>query len=216
VSCSLCQTRKEKRFCLAVHSRICPQCCGEQREVSLDCPSECVYLQQAREHERPRPMNELNREDLFPSVEIEESFLYQHENLLMGVTFALAKSARANRDLHDTDLIAALTALGKTYQILAQSGLHYETATPNPDQQAVVEEIKKMLGEFRQVEQEHRGHSSLKDSDVLKGLVFLTRMALGRTSGRPKSKAFVDFLFQQFPEKAPVAAEETGSRIIIP
>jgi len=52
MSCALCEKRKEKRFCPALHDRICPQCCGEQREVTLDCPSDCVYLQQAREHEK--------------------------------------------------------------------------------------------------------------------------------------------------------------------
>jgi len=39
-----------------VHGRIRPQSCGEQREVTLDCPSDCIYLQQAREHEKPRPV----------------------------------------------------------------------------------------------------------------------------------------------------------------
>ena len=52
MTCAICETRKEKRFCPAVHGRICPQCCGEQREVTLDCPSDCPYLQQAREHEK--------------------------------------------------------------------------------------------------------------------------------------------------------------------
>ena len=216
VSCALCETRKEKRYCLAIHGRICPQCCGEQREVRLDCPSECVYLQQARQHERPRPMDELDREALFPSVNIEETFLYQHENLLLGLSFALAKSARADRSLTDPDLIAALTALGKTYQTLAQSGLLYEASAPNPAQQAIVEEMKKMLAEFRQVEQQHPGHTPLRDSEILKGAVFLTRMAYGRTSGRPKSRAFVDFLFGQFPEKAPGATDPSENRIIVP
>ena len=215
MSCSLCATRKEKRFCPALHGRICPQCCGEQREVNLDCPSDCVYLRQAREHEKPRSMSELDREALFPSVNIEESFLYQQENLLLGLSFALAKSARADRGLMDPDLIAALAAMGETYQTLVQSGLHYEASAPNLIQQAVMAEIRKTLEEFLQVEQQHRGQSSLRDSDVLKGIVFLVRMALGRTSGRPKSRAFVDFLFQQFPEKN-AAADEAGSQLIIP
>ena len=38
MSCAICEKRKEKRFCPAIHGRICPQCCGEQREVTLDCP----------------------------------------------------------------------------------------------------------------------------------------------------------------------------------
>src|ERR1700739_4097189 len=53
LSWPICEIRKEKRFCPAVHGRICAQWCGEQREVTLDCPSDCVYLQQAREHEKP-------------------------------------------------------------------------------------------------------------------------------------------------------------------
>jgi hypothetical protein len=62
------------------------------------------------------------------------------------------------------------------------------------------------------------GYSNLRDSDVLKALVFLVRLAHGRTSGRPKSRAFIDFLFAQFPEKesAVVTPQEAGSRIIVP
>ena len=74
------------------------------------------------------------------------------------------------------------------------------------------------MKEYREAEQKHTGHASLRDSDVLKALVFLMRLAHGRTSGRPKSRAFVEFLFAQFPEKesAGVAPHEAGSRIILP
>src|SRR5437762_7846579 len=61
--CVICQKRREKRFCPAIHDRICPQCCGEQREVTLDCPTDCVYLQQAREHEKPRSVDDLRSEE---------------------------------------------------------------------------------------------------------------------------------------------------------
>jgi hypothetical protein len=58
----------------------------------------------------------------------------------------------------------------------------------------------------------------LRDPEVLKAVVFLLRLGLRRTSGRPKSRAFVDFLFAQFPEKhsAITAPEDGGSRIIVP
>ena len=218
--CSLCETRKEKRFCPAVHDRICPQCCGEQREVTLDCPSDCVYLQQAREHEKPgsshaREMTEQDRESLFPNVNIEEAFLYQQENLLLGISFALAKSARADRNLRDGDLIGALASLGKTYETLVQSGLHYDAGAPNPPQQAIIDEIKAMLREYREVEQKNRGFSALRDADILKGIAFIARMAHGRTNGRPKSRAYIEFLFQQFQEKVG-GKEEQANRIIVP
>lgn len=218
MSCAICEKRKEKRFCPAVHGRICPQCCGEQREVTLDCPSDCVYLRQAREHEKPRPLQDLDQAALFPQVEIGEQFLYQQEHLLLGLSFALAKSARADRSLKDSDLIAALTTTAKTYETLANSGLHYEIPSAHVGQQAVVTELQKMVQEYREAEQKHTGHTRVRDSEVLRALVFLVRMAHGRTSGRPKAKAFVDFLFAQFPENpsAIAAAEDVGSRIIVP
>jgi len=220
LSCALCEERKEKRFCPAVHGKICPQCCGEQREVTLDCPSECPYLQQAREHakahnERP---TEQDREALFPEVEIPEQFLYEREELILGLSFALAKTARADRPLADRDLIATLSSLAKSYQTLVNSSLIYEPPTANLAHQGIAREIETMVREFREAEQQQIGHTRLRDSDVLKALVFLLRMGLGRTSGRPKSRAFVDFLFAQFPEKHSAIAgpDDAGSRIVIP
>src|SRR5258707_890583 len=84
LSCAICEIRKEKRFCPAVHGRICPQCCGEQREVTLDCPSDCPYLQQAREHEKPRSGGEIDPSALFLQVEVPDQYLYEREHLSIG------------------------------------------------------------------------------------------------------------------------------------
>ncbi len=216
MSCAICEKRKEKRFCPAVHGRICPQCCGEQREVTLDCPSDCIYLQQAREHEKPRALEDLDHGALFPNVEIPDQFLYEHEHLIVGLTFALAKSARADRSISDADLIAALTSVAKAQETLVNSGLHYETRTPSISQQAISAELQKMTTEYREAEQKHLGYTRLRDSDVLRALVFLVRMGHARTSGRPKSRAYLDFVLSQFPEKAIAAPEEVGSRLIVP
>jgi len=252
LSCALCEERREKRFCPAVHGKICPQCCGEQREVTLDCPSECPYLlqarqqsrQQAREHatahshnhnERPDPLDRQAwfRDLEIPDVEITEQFLYEREELILGLSFALVKSARAERSLAglsladlsladrplmDRDLIAALSSLAKSYQTLVNSSLIYEPQTSNLAHQNIAREVESMVREFREAEKQHIGHTRLRDSDVLKALVFLLRMGLARTSGRPKSRAFVDFLFAQFPEKQSALAgpEDAGSRIVIP
>jgi hypothetical protein len=218
LSCVICQTRKEKRFCPAVHGRICPQCCGEQREVTLECPLDCPYLIQAREHEKPRSADQIDLAALFLQIEVSDQFMYQHEHLLMGLTYALAKAARGDRSLHDQDLIAALTMLAKSYERRVNSGLHYEQPLTSNSQRRAANEVETMVREYREAEQKHMGYSSLRDSEVLNGLVFLVRLAHGRTSGRPKSRAFVEFLFAQFPEKeSPVLApQEAGSRIILP
>jgi hypothetical protein len=218
LSCAICEVRKEKRFCPALHGRICPQCCGEQREVTLDCPSDCPYLRQAREHEKPRSRDHIDPEALFLKVEVPDQFLYEREHLLMGLTFALAKAVRADRILNDGDLLAALSALTISYQRLVNSGLHYEQAIPSAPQQRVAAEVESMLQEYREAEQKHMGYSTVRDSDVLKALVFLVRLGYGRTSGRPKARAFAEFLVAQFPEKesSVITPPEAGSRIIVP
>ena len=218
MSCAVCETRKEKRFCPAVHGRICPQCCGEQREVTLDCPSDCPYLLQAREHEKPRPLEALDQAKLFPAVELADQFLYDHEHLIVGLSFALAKAIRKDRAINDADLLAALSSLAGSYETLVNSGLHYRTALTSLSQQAVASEIQAMVKQYRETEEKHLGYARLRDSDVLRALVFLLRMGYAHTSGRPKSRAYVDFVLSQFPEKPSLIAtpEEAGSRIIVP
>ena len=95
--------------------------------------------------------------------------------------------------------------------------LHYEVAGTHIVHQAIAAELQTMVKEYREAEQKHIGYVQLRDSEVLRALVFLVRMAHGRTSGRPRSRAFADFLLTQFPEKTPeLVAQETGSRIITP
>lgn len=201
-----------------MHGRICPQCCGENREVTLDCPLDCHYLRQAREHEKPRSADEIDPASLFLQVEVPEAFIYEKEHLLMGLSYALAKSCRADRGLQDRDLIGALSVLATSYERRINSGLHYEPPLTSEPQRRAVGEVETMVKEYREAEQKHVGHSSLRDSDVLKALVFLLRLTNGRTTGRPKSRSFVEFLFEQFPEREPavVAPQEAGSRIILP
>ncbi len=200
MACPICEIRKEKRFCPAIHGRICPQCCGEQREVTLDCPGECPYLQQAREHEKPRPAGQFDTASLFLQVEVSEQFTYEREHLLMGLSYALLKAVQADRTLNDRDLIAALSAMCTSYERLANSGLHYEQPLTSGAQHAVAVELEQMMKQYREAEQKQLGYSTLKNLDVLKALVFLLRLAHGRTSRRPKSRAFIDFLSGQFPE----------------
>jgi len=220
LSCAICEVRKEKRFCPALHGKICPQCCGEQREITLDCPIECPYLQQSREHS-PGHLHSsppVDRAALFPEIEIAEQFLYEREELILGLSFALAKSARADRSLMDRDVIAALSSLAKSCQTLVNYSLIYEERTANVAHHAIAREVETMVREFRAAEQQHMSQTRLRDSDVLKALVFILRMGMGRTSGRPKSRAFVHFLCAQFPGKqSPLAGpEESASRIVIP
>ena len=168
-------------------------------------------------HEKPRSIEELDQNALFPKIEISEQFLYQQEHLILGLSYALAKGAQAGREVRDRDVISVLSAMASSYETLTVSGLHYESPMPNVAHQAIAAELQTMVKEYRDAEQKHASYSRLRDSDVLRALVFLLRMAMSRTSGRPKSRAFMDFLFQQFPERqSTIATADEGNRIIVP
>jgi len=219
VSCQLCHNRKEKRFCPAIHGRICPQCCGEQREVSLDCPEDCPYLQQARAREKTRTPEQLAGEELFTKVEIGQSFYYEREPLLGGLLYELTRLSGLHRDWNDRDVGGALTALARNYERLTGSGIIYNESGTNPIHQTIAQELEKRIDEYRQLEQQKLGYSSLKNSDVLKALVFLVRTALVRTTGRPRSRAFLSYLAEQFPavrEKTGLVGGGSASGLIVP
>jgi hypothetical protein len=217
LSCAICHVRKEKRFCPALHDRICPICCGREREVSLDCPSECIYLQQARQHEKPRPIEELAQEELFRQVNVSQQFYYDHEPLIAGLLFAAARVAFADRAVRDRDIIHGLTALAKAYETRVNSGLVYQEQTANLVHQALSAEIEKMIHEYREVEARNLGFHQLKDSDVLRALVFIIRMAHSRTNGRPRSRAFIESLLAQFPNAGnDISAPAQAGGLIIP
>ena len=216
MSCAICHVRKEKRFCLALHDRICPQCCGEQREVTIECPSECPYLQQAREHEKPQELDDQGREELFPQIEIREDFLRRNEPLVAGLLQTLLRLAHGDRNLKDREITGALSTMARSYQTLVQSGLVYQPASPNPAQAAIIDVLQKSFEEFRRIEQQHVGYRALRDSDVLRALVFMVRLGHIHTSGRPLSRGFIDYLHAQFPEpNASGEPAQPGSRIIM-
>ena len=89
---------------------------------------------------------------------------------------------------------------------------------PNPAQQTIIDTLRQLMQEFREVEQKHLGHTTLRDSEILKTLVFIVRLANLHTSGRPRSRGFIDFLNARFAEMSdsPDAAAEPASRIILP
>lgn len=218
MSCEICHNRKEKRFCPAIHGRICPQCCGEQREATLDCPEDCTYLQQARAREKTRTPEQLAGEELFPKVEIGQRFYYEREPLIGGLLYELTRLGGLHRDWNDRDLSGALTALARRYERLAGSGIIYDESATNPIHQAVAAELQNRIDQYRQLEAQKLGHSSLKDSDILKALVFLVRTAQVRTSGRPRSRAFMSYLAKQFPAavQKPGLVNGNASSLIVP
>ena len=214
MSCAICEKRPPKRFCPAKGEKICAICCGEGREVTIDCPIDCSYLIAAHryeaEHRKPTPREEFP----YPNVQFPVDFVYQHWPFVSGLSGTILRFQMEAKDLHDAAIIDALRALAETYRTLG-TGIYYERPPDSPGARTLYGHLAAFLQEFKKEESGRAGFSTLKDSEIFQLLVFLLRVGRQETNGRPLSRSFLGFLREKFPLPAAAAEQET-SRIIIP
>lgn len=212
-TCPICERRPAKRFCPAKGESICPACCGAEREVTIDCPSDCPHLLAGRryeaEHRKPIPPGEVP----YPDVQFPVDLIHERRALLSGLSYSALLFAAENPPLNDADALAALNALAETYRTLG-TGIYYERPPEAPLAQALYGHLGSFLQEFKKQDAERTGFSSLKDSEVFHVLVFLLRVGRHETNGRPRTRAFLDFLRGQFPKAD--ATQPESPRIVMP
>src|SRR5207302_1872824 len=108
MTCPICHKRKAKRFCPARGDSICSVCCGTEREVTIDCPSDCPHLIASRRYDYER--KEIDWEKMpFRDTKIEPSFLDDHEKAEAQHT-----GLGAMRDADVRDALIFLAQLGFT------------------------------------------------------------------------------------------------------
>jgi hypothetical protein len=210
VFCPICEKRKAERFCPAKAERICAVCCGTEREVSIDCPSDCGYLAAAHRYEDRHPRS-LPADTPLLSVRLTADIVHTHQQLLSAIAFTVARFCSAEATAADPDVLAAIEALAESYRTLS-SGIVYEKPPVIPVQKQLYNALSTFLTEMKQQGQSPVG--TFKDSEVFHLLVFLFRMGLMRSTGRPRSRRFIEFLRGQFPGAQELKKEE--SRIIVP
>jgi hypothetical protein len=213
VICPLCETRKAKRYCPAKGEMICAVCCGEKREVSIDCPSDCAHLITARRWEREHRKPIAPDSVPYPDLAIPAHLIHDRRPVISRLGLTILQAANENRELKDTDAIDAISALADTFRTLG-TGLYYEKPPEGPAARALYGQLAAFLAELKKEETQQTGFGGLKDSEAYQLLVFLLRVAKYETNGRPLSRAFLDFLRAQFP-RSPEAQPEP-SRIIVP
>ena len=186
-------------------------CCGTEREVSIDCPVDCGYLVAAHRYE------EQHQRTLPPGtplldVRLTSDIIHKHQQLLSALAFTIARFCAEHREANDVDVLAAMESLAEAYKTLA-AGIVYEQLPALPVQRELYEALSKFFVESEQQQaQASFGHA--KDSEIYQLLVFLYRMGLMHTNGRPRSRRFIEYLRSQFPGAQELKREE--SRIIMP
>jgi hypothetical protein len=156
-----------------------------------------MYLQEARKRER---LPEVDPRTLPNSdIKVDEAFLDRNEPLLVLLAASLARSAMNSDGIVDRDVRESLEGLVRTYRTL-QSGLYYDSRPGNPFAARIYSDAQEAIDAIRQRLADEGG---LRDSDVLGILAFLERLGIQHDNGRPKGRAFIDFLRQFFPPEHP-------------
>jgi hypothetical protein len=211
MSCAICETRKPRRFCPGVHGEICAPCCGAGREVSVSCPFDCEYLQEARRHER---VPELSEQDI-PNrdIEVTDTFLEKNDALVALAGRLLLEAALDVPGAVDADLREAFETLTRTYRTL-NSGIYYESRPNNPLAAAIHQGFQARMAQARQELAQQTGVRTIRDNDLLGALVFLQRVAVHHDNGRSRGRSFLHFLHDRFP--AQTVPPAGGPSLIVP
>jgi len=196
LACPICEKRPPKRFCPAKSETICSVCCGTEREVTIDCPSDCSYLVASRNYDLERREVDMSKVP-FADTKIPPSFVAGHQEMLLALSYALCSAARENRLVVDTDILAALQSLAETYRTLS-NGIVYENPPDFRVQRELYDALKLAIEEFQKRAAQQTGMTSVRESEVRDALIFLTQLGTTRANGRPKGRAYLDFMRSQF------------------
>jgi len=192
---------------------ICTVCCGTEREQSVNCPLRCEYLQQAHQFEtHAEPENVPNLD-----IDITESFIEEHEFLIVLLSAPIAKLVEQEPAITDHDMREALAALVNSARSL-QSGIVYDQVPTNPYAAMVCDAMRSELESLRRRAAEADEEATITDKQVLGVYAFLQRLEYSWNNGRRKSKAFLDLVTAPFRGAAAdpqIALEPEEPRIIL-
>jgi len=209
MKCVICEVRKPRRFCPGVQGEICTLCCGTERENTISCPLDCIYLREARTREKPAELDPATIP--FSDIRVPPRLLDERPEIGMMAMASLAVAVASTSGAIDYDVREALDALIRTSKTL-QSGLVYDTRPVNPVAAAIYDRLQEGIEKGRK-DIAARSGTSVRDADILAMLVVLHRLEYRYNNGRKRGRAYIDYLVQRFPMRA--EANPAASPLIV-
>jgi hypothetical protein len=149
----------------------------------------------------------------FPDTRIPSDFVMAHEQFVAALSLAICIYAQANRPTVDADAQAALAALAESYRTLT-SGIYYERPPASLLQKGLYDTLKRGIEDYKRAQSQRAGMTVVRDSEIRDTLILLAQLGATRANGRPKGRAFLDFLRNQFPPEQ--LAQPSSNLIIVP
>ena len=146
-SCPLCTVRAAKRYCPSKNFHICAQCCGEKREIEIDCPSSCPHLISGRSYEAEKRIPD---PDLAAKTErFGGEFFYRYSAVLDEISKGVVNERLNSPWLVDSDVIEVYKALAATMRTLS-SGIYYESLPDGVVRLSLFRRLKALFDELMQ------------------------------------------------------------------
>ncbi|HEY2384795.1 MAG TPA: hypothetical protein VGK48_26770 [Terriglobia bacterium] len=178
------------------------------REVEIDCPSSCPYLKTSRSYELDKPIPDA--EGAAKIQRFGDGFVEKYYGILDMLSLAIIEERMSSAWLVDHDVIEVLKALHETFKTLS-GGIYYESLPDGPVRQALFRRLKEVLDEL--MRSDPGAERILKVSEALDILDFLTAVAQVNSSERPKSRRYLDWIYERYAAQIPA---QPSSGLIIP
>ena len=209
--CPLCSERSGKRYCPAKGEQICAVCCGEKREIEIDCPSSCIHLKAGRSYEAEKRIPDPELRAKVQKYSNDKDFLFRFSPVLDAVSKSVVEERTKSSWLVDNDVIEVYKSLSTTIRTLS-SGLYYESLPDGPVRISLFHRLKGLLDELMQPNP-NLDERSLKVSEAVEVLEFLLFSAQVNSGTRPKSRRYLDWLTSMAGDGNPQAQ---SSGLILP
>jgi hypothetical protein len=160
MTCPLCRQRKAKRLCPGKGYEICTVCCGTKRNVEIECPPTCVYLESSvrhpaaavkrqQEHDLILLMSALGRvtEPQLQLFFLIQSFILRFDEGTPDAPSHLLVGATSGARLTDADVADAAGALAESFETAAR-GVVYEPQAEAVRGEGLRRELKAFLSEI--------------------------------------------------------------------
>jgi hypothetical protein len=215
MKCVLCDQKKAKRFCPAKNGLICPQCCGENRILEIDCPESCGYLKSGREREVEDYGRRFRALDS-GALENYQRLLSTHQDVVAQIEYVIARERLSDRSLTDKDVAEAIAVLLETYKT-EDKGVLYEKTSEDLRIESLRRTLRTTIESLRNPQgAEGRGIVDPKSTRLalavaIDCLEFARSMAFAYLKDRDSVRGYVDFLARLFPRQ-----EKPVSSIVVP
>lgn len=181
--------------------------------MTIDCPLDCEYLQEARIRDKVVPFDPENAPN--KDIRVSEDFINEREEFIAFLGSRIAAAALATPGVVDSDVREALEGLIRTYRTLL-SGVYYQSRPENPLAQRIFSAAEEAIGGWRTEEQRRFGMSKTRDADALGVLVFLHRILVEGDNGRRRGRVFIDTMRRFYSGDAESSPRPTSTPLILP